>query len=91
MFEPVHGSAPDIAGKRIANPVAQIWSGAMMLRHLGEEAAADMIESAIAAVLARGNVRTPDIGGNASTSDLGEAIADEITSLVKSPGVKANR
>jgi len=91
MFEPVHGSAPDIAGKRIANPVAQIWSGAMMLRHLGEEAAADMIESAIAAVLARGNVRTPDIGGNASTSDLGEAIADEITSLVKSPEVKANR
>src|SRR5438128_8462798 len=75
MFEPVHGSAPDIAGKKIANPVAQIWSGAMMLRHLGEDEAADSIEDAIAAVLASGNVRTPDLGGNAGTKDLGAAIA----------------
>jgi tartrate dehydrogenase/decarboxylase/D-malate dehydrogenase len=86
MFEPVHGSAPDIAGKKIANPIAQIWSGAMMLRHLGEDEAAATIENAIAAVLASGNVRTPDIGGKASTSNLGEAITAEVAGLVKSRG-----
>jgi tartrate dehydrogenase/decarboxylase / D-malate dehydrogenase len=75
MFEPVHGSAPDIAGKGIANPIGQIWSGAMMLRHLGLPEAADAIEDAIADVLAQGNVRTPDIGGTASTRELGSAIA----------------
>lgn len=74
MFEPVHGSAPDIAGKGIANPIGQIWSGAMMLRHLGEAAAADAIEAAIAEVLACGDVRTPDLGGAARTSQLGEAL-----------------
>lgn len=79
MFEPVHGSAPDIAGKGIANPIGQIWSGAMMLRHLGVPDAADAVENAIAEALARSNVRTPDIGGKASTTDLGEVIA----SLVK--------
>ena len=78
MFEPVHGSAPDIAGKQMANPVAQIWSGAMMLRHLGDSEAADAIERAIAAVLATSDVRTPDIGGRASTSDLGEAVASQV-------------
>lgn len=81
MFEPVHGSAPDIAGKKIANPVAQIWSGAMMLRHLGEDKAADSIEKAIAAVLAQSDVRTPDIGGKATTGDLGGAIADELAAV----------
>jgi len=75
MFEPVHGSAPDIAGKGIANPIGQIWSGAMMLRHLGEAKVADAVEAAIADVLAKGRVRTPDIGGNASTKDLGQAVA----------------
>jgi tartrate dehydrogenase/decarboxylase / D-malate dehydrogenase len=75
MFEPVHGSAPDIAGKGIANPIGQIWSGAMMLRQLGVPAAADAVEAAIAGVLAEGKVRTPDIGGNASTKELGAAIA----------------
>jgi tartrate dehydrogenase/decarboxylase/D-malate dehydrogenase len=75
MFEPVHGSAPDIAGKGIANPIGQIWSGAMMLRHLGEGDAADAVEKAIEDVLAKGKVRTPDIGGNAKTSELGKAIA----------------
>jgi tartrate dehydrogenase/decarboxylase/D-malate dehydrogenase len=75
MFEPVHGSAPDIAGKGIANPIGQIWSGAMMLRHLGVPEAADAIEDAITQVLARAEVRTPDIGGRSSTADLGAAIA----------------
>jgi tartrate dehydrogenase/decarboxylase / D-malate dehydrogenase len=79
MFEPVHGSAPDIAGKGIANPIGQIWSGAMMLRHLGKPTAADAVEAAIAAVLAQGNVRTPDIGGAASTKDLGAAIAAQVS------------
>jgi tartrate dehydrogenase/decarboxylase/D-malate dehydrogenase len=78
MFEPVHGSAPDIAGKGIANPIAQIWSGAMMLRHLGAPEAADAIESAIADVLAKSQVRTADIGGNATTQDMGSAIATRV-------------
>ncbi len=67
MFEPVHGSAPDIAGQGIANPIGQIWSGAMMLRHLGEEEAANAVEQAIAKVLASSKVRTPDIGGKSTT------------------------
>jgi tartrate dehydrogenase/decarboxylase/D-malate dehydrogenase len=75
MFEPVHGSAPDIAGKGIANPIGQIWSGAMMLRHLGQPEAADAIEAAVTAVLAEQDVRTPDIGGNATTKQMGEVIA----------------
>jgi tartrate dehydrogenase/decarboxylase/D-malate dehydrogenase len=75
MFEPVHGSAPDIAGKGIANPIGQIWSGAMMLRHLGLLDAADAVEDAIARVLAKSDVRTPDIGGQATTRDMGEVIA----------------
>lgn len=79
MFEPVHGSAPDIAGKGIANPIGQIWSGAMMLRHLGVSDAANAVETAIAEVLARGNVRTPDIGGTASTKELGRAIAARVS------------
>ena len=80
MFEPVHGSAPDIAGKGVANPIGQIWSGAMMLRHLGFAGAADAIEKAIADVLAQGKVRTPDIGGTASTKELGTAIASRVGS-----------
>ncbi len=78
MFEPVHGSAPDIAGKGIANPIGQIWSGAMMLRHLGASEAADVVENAIAQVLAQSKVRTPDIGGNATTEELGAAIASRV-------------
>src|SRR2546428_9657539 len=81
MFEPVHGSAPDIAGKGIANPVAQIWSGAMMLQHLGEVDASRSVEKAISIVLARSDPRTPDIGGKASTRDLGEAIATEVLAV----------
>jgi tartrate dehydrogenase/decarboxylase / D-malate dehydrogenase len=74
MFEPVHGSAPDIAGKGIANPIGQIWSGAMMLEHLGEVDAAQAVVRAIEAVLASGP-RTRDIGGTATTEEVGKAIA----------------
>jgi tartrate dehydrogenase/decarboxylase/D-malate dehydrogenase len=81
MFEPVHGSAPDIAGKHIANPIAQIWSGAMMLRHLGDSDAADAIERAITGVLASSDVRTPDIAGNATTGNVGEAIAGQVVAV----------
>jgi len=77
MFEPVHGSAPDIAGKKIANPIGQIWSGAMMLEHLGHAEAADAILKAIEKVLASGP-RTRDIGGTAGTEDVGKAIAEAI-------------
>lgn len=80
MFEPVHGSAPDIAGKGIANPIGQIWSGAMMLSHLGYADAAKTIEEAIAAVLADGKIKTPDLGGRSSTEEVGEAIAEYILS-----------
>jgi tartrate dehydrogenase/decarboxylase / D-malate dehydrogenase len=80
LFEPVHGSAPDIAGKGIANPIGQIWSGAMMLEFLGHKAAHDAIMSAIERVLAPGShaPRTPDMGGTASTADLGKAIAQAL-------------
>ncbi len=75
MFEPVHGSAPDIYGQGIANPIGQIWSGAMMLDHLGHAEAAAAIVDAIAALLRDGGPRTPDLGGTATTSEVGEAIA----------------
>jgi tartrate dehydrogenase/decarboxylase/D-malate dehydrogenase len=81
MFEPVHGSAPDIAGKGIANPVGQIWSGAMMLEHLGYPDAAKVIENAIEDVLGTQKILTADLGGNARTEDVGKAIADLVTNL----------
>lgn len=77
MFEPVHGSAPDIFGRNIANPIGQVWSGAMMLEHLGQPGAAAAIVGAIEAVLAEGP-RTPDLGGTASTQEMGTAIASAI-------------
>jgi tartrate dehydrogenase/decarboxylase / D-malate dehydrogenase len=77
LFEPVHGSAPDIAGKKIANPIGQIWSGAMMLEHLGHHDAAHAIVKAIETVLIEGP-RTRDIGGTASTDQVGKAIAAAI-------------
>lgn len=86
LFEPVHGSAPDIAGKGIANPIAQIWSGAMMLEHLGETAAANAVEQAIFHVLARSNVRTRDLGGSASTREMGEAVAAEVAAVTAPVG-----
>ncbi len=77
MFEPVHGSAPDIAGKGIANPVGQIWSGAMMLEHLGHKAAAGAVLRAIENVLREGP-RTRDMGGKASTVELGKAVVEAL-------------
>ncbi|MFQ3789111.1 tartrate dehydrogenase [Halomonas sp. A29] len=80
LFEPVHGSAPDIAGKGIANPIGQIWSGAMMLEHLGHKEAAKAIVDAFEAVLeeADPNVLTPDVGGKGSTGTLGQAVAQRL-------------
>jgi tartrate dehydrogenase/decarboxylase / D-malate dehydrogenase len=80
LFEPVHGSAPDIYGKGIANPVGQIWAGSMMLEHLGHSEAAACVLHAIETVLAEGP-RTPDMGGKASTADVGKAIAATIESM----------
>ncbi|KAA0921478.1 tartrate dehydrogenase [Streptomyces apricus] len=79
LFEPVHGSAPDIAGRGIANPVGQIWSGAMMLAHLGEHEAAARTVAAIEDVLGtQPGLRTPDLGGTGTTAELGKAVADRI-------------
>ena len=78
MFEPVHGSAPDIFGRNIANPIGQIWSGAMMLEHLGYREAADAIVAAIEVVLREGP-RTRDLGGNGSTQEVGRAVAEVVT------------
>jgi isocitrate dehydrogenase (NAD+) len=78
VFEPVHGSAPDIAGQGRANPVAMILSGAMMLRHVGEMHAASAVERAVDTVLAEGSVRTGDLDGTSSTMEMGEAIAHAV-------------
>ncbi|MSQ65668.1 MAG: tartrate dehydrogenase [Limnohabitans sp.] len=80
LFEPVHGSAPDIAGKGIANPIGQIWSGAMMLEFLGHKDAHDAVLEAIEKVLepTSGAPKTPDIGGTAKTTDLGQAVAQAL-------------
>ena len=75
MFEPVHGSAPDIAGKGIANPVAQVWTGAMLLEHLGHATAAQAVVRAIESLVAEGKTVTRDLGGKASTREVGEALA----------------
>jgi tartrate dehydrogenase/decarboxylase/D-malate dehydrogenase len=74
VFEPVHGSAPDIAGRGLANPLGAIWSGAMMLRHLGDVAGADRVERAIEAVCREGRWLTADLGGTASTAQVGAAV-----------------
>jgi len=74
MFEPVHGSAPDIAGKGIANPIGQVWSGAMMLEHLGHGEAAAAIVRAIEKLLAESDMRTPDMGGTARCREIGDAL-----------------
>jgi tartrate dehydrogenase/decarboxylase/D-malate dehydrogenase len=79
LYEPVHGSAPDIAGKGIANPLAAIWSGAMMLEHLGAPDCAAAIMRAMAQVTGEGRVATPDMGGTASTTDVAAAVASALT------------
>jgi tartrate dehydrogenase/decarboxylase/D-malate dehydrogenase len=79
IFEPVHGSAPDIVGRGIANPIGAIWGAAMMLEHLGDAQAAQAILDAIAATCAAGPT-TPDIGGSATTAEVGAAIADHVRS-----------
>ena len=81
LFEPVHGSAPDIAGQGIANPVGQIWAGAMMLEHLGEAEAAAAIVRAIEAVLAQPELRTRDLGGTADTGTCGRAVAAALRAM----------
>ena len=78
MFEPIHGSAPDIAGKGIANPIAAIWAGAMMAGHLGETKTEARILAAIESVLADGRVQTPDLGGKATTADMTRAITSAL-------------
>lgn len=74
MFEPVHGSAPDIAGRGIANPIAAIWTGALMMEHLGEPATGARILTALKAVTGEGKARTPDLGGSATTKEFGDAV-----------------
>jgi len=86
MFEPVHGSAPDIAGKGIANPIAQIWSLALLLGHIGRPDLEELIVHAIEAVLREGIVKTADIGGQASTAQMGDAICQEIVKMKLAAG-----
>jgi len=74
MFEPVHGSAPDIAGRGIANPIGAVWAGALMLEHLGSREAHDLVLRAIERVLAERRVRTPDLGGTATTREMASAL-----------------
>ncbi len=78
MFEPVHGSAPDIAGRHICNPIGQIWSAGLMLEHLGEKAAGQAIVAAIEALLREGGPRTRDMGGQAGTEEVGTALAQAV-------------
>src|SRR5438876_7765676 len=78
MFEPIHGSAPDIAGKGIANPIGAMWAGALMLDHLGHRDLHDRVVAAIERVVATGKVRTPDLGGNATTAAVTAAVTHEI-------------
>jgi tartrate dehydrogenase/decarboxylase/D-malate dehydrogenase len=85
MFEPVHGSAPDIAGTGTANPIGAVWAGALMLEELGEAVAARAVMDAIEAVLARGEVRTPDLGGSAATDEVGDALVEAVTSADSRP------
>ncbi len=82
LFEPVHGSAPDIAGQNRANPIGAIWSGALLLRHVGDEAAAVAIEEAIDRVALQGDFLTAELGGTAGTKEVGEAIAREVKAVL---------
>ena len=81
MFEPVHGSAPDIAGQGIANPIATIWAGSLMFEFLGERKAAEMVMEGIIGTVKEGKVLTPDLGGSARTVEVGEEIRSQIYEL----------
>lgn len=83
FFEPVHGTALDIAGKNVANPIASILSAKLMLDWLGEEAAAATIDEAVGAVLKEGSVRTRDLGGSSHTSDVGDAVAEQVSRIME--------
>jgi isocitrate dehydrogenase (NAD+) len=85
VFEPVHGSAPKYAGQNKANPTALMLSGALMLRHLGEQAAAERVEGAIRSVIAEGRFVTYDLGGTAGTSQFADAIIDRLTTGAAAP------
>src|SRR5262249_61978083 len=78
MFEPIHGSAPDIAGKGIANPIGAVWAGALMLKHLGHPDLHDKVVGALERVVASGKTLTPDLGGTAKTEEVAKAITNEI-------------
>ena len=81
MFEPIHGSAPKYAGKNIINPVASIETARMMLDHIGEGDAADHVQKAVKNVLAAGKIRTRDMGGSNTTSEIGDAITAEFLAV----------
>jgi tartrate dehydrogenase/decarboxylase/D-malate dehydrogenase len=83
MFEPIHGSAPDIAGRGIVDPLGSIWSAQMMLDHLGHADAAAALMGAIELVVA-GGVRTPDLGGSATTAEVGDAVVEAVTEAWRS-------
>lgn len=85
MFEPVHGSAPDIAGRGVANPIAAVWSGALMLEHLGHPTAAGRIMAAVADTLAEPSTRTQDLGGTASTNEVVEALLRSLSVRATAP------
>jgi tartrate dehydrogenase/decarboxylase / D-malate dehydrogenase len=89
MFEPVHGSAPDIAGQGIANPIGAVWAGALMLEDFGESAAAATIIDAIASVLASGEVRTPDLGGVNGTRDAEAALIEALSASASASSDRA--
>jgi tartrate dehydrogenase/decarboxylase/D-malate dehydrogenase len=74
MFEPVHGSAPDIAGRGLANPTGMLWTVALMLEHLGLAQAADRLMTGLVSVLAERRIRTPDLGGSATTGEMTDAV-----------------
>ena len=78
MFEPVHGSAPDIAGRGIANPIASIWSASMMMEHLGEAQAGARIMQALKTVTGEKKVRTPDLGGKNTTQEFAAAVIEKL-------------
>ena len=81
MFEPVHGSAPKYTGKNVVNPIATIMAGAMMVEYLGEKQAADKIKRAVIEVLKEGKIRTKDLGGSSTTSEMSDEIAKKIRTL----------